>query len=493
MMNPHSKELVTATATATELAKDPAIQDAIEWALLHGFALKTAPDAATHCAFSFAPTLIEESRFAQLKHATPLLAKLIHNVSQDHEFLQEAMAPIASADPFFSSLLQLHRHIHTSKQQALRLPILFMRTDFMDDAELGPGVIEFNGIAAGMGPFGQRVHELHGYLQHQWSDSFRHWSPVDNLTLIDNPAIARLSKGVADSAQLVRDESGDTGQPVFMMVVQPDEDNVYDQHLLEEGLQTSGVKTVRRTFRQLHEQLSTGTNGRLLLKDVGGIDAIYLRAGYQHSDFVAHDIKEARCCEALSQTRTFMEQHRVAINATVSQQLATSKRIQMILTSMSEVELTRFGLSLQEAKEVKTFLGVMIPIDAASADWFAGQNENDWVLKNQGEGGGHCIFDKDILPKLHSLSVDDHQAWSLMRRLHPVHRKRSALLVRKGKASIVNNLISEIGLFTVHFNGEAMTDENGYAGYLIRSKPATVSEGGVHSGSGAADSLATAL
>ena len=35
-----------------------------------------------------------------------------------------------------------------------------------------------------------------------------------------------------------------------------------------------------------------------------------------------------------------------------------------------------------------------------------------------------------------------------------------------------------------------MTEDNGYAGYLIRSKPADVSEGGVHSGMGVVDSLA---
>ena len=103
------------------------------------------------------------------------------------------------------------------------------------------------------------------------------------------------------------------------------------------------------------------------------------------------------------------------------------------------------------------------------------------------------MFDDDILPKLKSLDKDDYKAWSLMRRLHPKHRHRPALLVRRGESMIVDDLVSEIGLFTVHFNGQPMTDEKGYAGYLIRSKPASVSEGGVHSGMGAADSLATVV
>ena len=46
---------------------------------------------------------------------------------------------------------------------------------------------------------------------------------------------------------------------------------------------------------------------------------------------------------------------------------------------------------------------------------------------------------------------------------------------------VVDNLISEIGMFTLHLNGHSLTSELGYAGYLIRSKPAHVAEGGVHS------------
>ena len=44
-------------------------------------------------------------------------------------------------------------------------------------------------------------------------------------------------------------------------------------------------------------------------------------------------------------------------------------------------------------------------------------------------------------------------------------------------------------MFTVHFEGEPVTEDKGYAGYLIRSKPAEAQEGGVHTGLGVVDSL----
>lgn len=471
-----------------------AVQDAVEWSLMHGLGMKTSNESMRHCAFSFTPTIIAKERFELLKSVVPLMGKLIHGVSEDHDFLQQSIEPLRSGDPFFASLLALHDELHFKGTEAPRLPMLLMRTDFMDDAEHGPKLIEFNGISAGMGSFGQRAHELHDYLQQQWPEAFKAWSESNsnNLSLVANHGNEHLAKGIAGAASQVRAHSGEAGQPLFLMVVQADEDNVYDQHLLEEAIRAEGVRTVRRTFRQLLDELKSDGNSRLLLKGFGGVDAIYLRAGYQHSDYRADDLDNGICCSILGKVRVMMEQHRVAINATISQQLATSKRIQMLLSSMSEVELTRFGLTLDEAQQVKPFLGEMIAVDGESSEWFAQQIPHDWVLKNQGEGGGHCVFDEDILPKLQSLNPDDWEAWSLMRRLHPRHRARNALVVRNGEATPIDNLISEIGMFTLHLGGHSLTPEMGYAGYLIRSKPASAREGGVHSGLGAVDSLAYA-
>ncbi|WP_220763133.1 MULTISPECIES: glutathione synthase [unclassified Shewanella] len=488
-----------------------ASQDAIEWALTHGMALKTTPYSAVHTAFSLTPTPISAARYKKLTASVGLLGKLVHFASEDTEFLSEAIEPITKGEPFFNALLEMHRAIHQPDQQltqqaaqsAKRLPLLIMRSDFMDDANLGPKLIEFNGIAAGMGPFGQRVHELHKFLQLQAPEAFSEWSTPTTGKLVANHAIENLAQGIANATHRINAEfvaieqssiNNTMNAPTFLMVVQAGEDNVYDQHLLEHALQSKGIRTIRRTFRELHGKLKTGDNHRLLLDGVGAIDTVYLRAGYQYCDYHANDIISRVCCDALMQTRIFIEQHRVAVNATVSQQLATSKRVQMLLSSMEPAALTRFGLNIDEAIAVKELLGEMIAITEDSAAIVANSSNNDWVLKNQGEGGGHCIFGDDILPKIAALEPHEYQAWSLMRRLHPTARATTALTVRKGELQKVDDLISENGMFTVHINGEAaITDLNGeqqaYAGYLIRSKSARTTEGGVHSGMGVLDSL----
>ncbi|MGY3942642.1 glutathione synthase [Aeromonas tecta] len=463
--------------------------DAVEWALTHGVASKESVHSAVHTPFTLTPTPISRGGYQQLKSVAQILSKLIYSVSEDHGFLFDAINPITAGDPFFSALLRMHQQIHSSPSQAPRLPLLIMRSDFMDDKGDGHKLVEFNGIAAGMGPFGQRIHELHRYLQQQCPSAYAELSHQAVGELVDNQAIEGLSAGIAKATFKIKQEFGDLGPARFLMIVQEHENNVFDQHLLEFALQQKGIETLRRTFRELHNQLSTGANNRLILNGVGPLDTVYLRAGYQYSDYEAADLKELRCCQSLMATRVLIEQHRVAVNATVAQQLATSKQVQMLLSRLGEDGLVAFGLTPQEAARAGNLLGEMHPVTSDSADFVKAAPSDSWVLKNQGEGGGHCLFGADILAKLATLAPQQYQAWSLMRRLHPIPRSMPALIVRKGELHQVTDLISELGMFTVQGDGNPASIEHCYAGYLIRSKSAGSTEGGVHSGQGVLDSL----
>lgn len=465
-----------------------------EWAIMHGVAFRQDDHRARHCPYSIAPMNMARARFEHLRNVAPILSRLITRVSEDHAFLQQALQAVAQADPFFARLLSLHRQVHGDQQQpteAQRKALLIMRSDFMDDRQHGAKVIEFNGIAAGMAPFGQRATEFHDYLRQQWPALYQQWSENDQAIPAANEGLEQLAYAITHAAQKVRASFADSDEPpTFLMVVQEDEDNVYDQHLLEVALQQRGLRTVRRTFKQLSHQLSTGEGQRLLLADIGVIDVVYLRAGYQYEDYLAPELNEEICCHTLSQTRVFIEQHHVAVNATFSQQLATSKTMQLLLTLMPSEDYARWGITLEEANLVKSVLADMKPIDSANIAWFmALPNKQDWVLKNQGEGGGHCIFGDDIPAKLQQLDEQHYGAWALMQRLYPHERERPTIAVRDGQQQLVSNLVSEIGIFTVSYDGEPATEFEGYAGYLIRSKPASENEGGIHSGQGILDSL----
>ncbi|MEZ8614647.1 glutathione synthase [Vibrio splendidus] len=477
----------------TSLIPQQIIEDACEWALMHGVAFRQADNTARHCPFSLAPMTMERKVYEHLLKVTPLITKLISNVSEDHDFLQSSLSDMAKADPFFGRLMELHQQAHGNTEECFkpaRQPLLLMRTDFMDDRQHGAKVIEFNGIAAGMAPFGQKATEFHDYMQNQWPETYQGWLEDKSATPAENQGLTQLAYGIATSARKVRADFNDSNKPTFLMVVQKNEDNVYDQHLLEIELQKQGVRTVRRTFEQLSCQLSSGDNQRLLLKDVGAVDVVYLRAGYQYSDYWAPELNESVCCHTLSQTRLFMEQHHVAMNATISQQLATSKTMQMLLTMMPAAEYARWGLTLEEAELVKSVLADMKPITSESIEWFNTQaDKQEWVLKNQGEGGGHCVFGDDISEQLSQLKPEEYDAWALMQRLYPHERDVPTIAVRDTQQTLVTDLVSEVGLFTAYYQGKPVTELDGYAGYLIRSKPASENEGGIHSGKGILDSL----
>jgi glutathione synthase len=480
-----------------DLISNAIIDDAVAQALQLNLCFLDGPGKARHVPFSFTPCPLPAAVLAQLEFVAPLLGRLTQALAEDDTLLQDEHAALAPGDPFFAEMLSTHRVLHSQPGTLLRMPLLLQRSDFMVDASLGPQLVECNSIAAGMAPFGDRMGSLHQYLQERWPSEFARWHTAAPGTLHPNPAIANMGRAIANAAHSIALDLGGGGQPSFLMVIQENEDNVFDQRLLENELRSLGLQTHRRTFRQLQQQLSSGPNQSLQLEGCGTVHVVYLRAGYQFRDYVATDLDTRRCCDALLATRMFIERHRVALNATVAQQLATSKRMQMRLSGDDGSLLQRLGFAANERAALLAVLAPMHSVNADTATRLRDEgNLSAWVLKNQGEGGGHCLFDQDILHRLDTLGERDFGAWTLMQRLLPAGRDTDTLLVRDGRARTAQRLVSEIGLFSAHLGGEALETDGhheghrpGHIGHLVRSKPPTVSEGGIHSGFGVLDSL----
>ncbi|MGR5177163.1 hypothetical protein ACPV4B_10365 [Vibrio parahaemolyticus] len=72
---------------------------------------------------------------------------------------------------------------------------------------------------------------------------------------------------------------------------------------------------------------------------------------------------------------------------------------------MTAEQLTGFGLTLPQAERVKGLLGDMRLVNEESYDFISTDNVDNWVLKNQGEGGVHSG-----LGVLDSLSYETHRA-----------------------------------------------------------------------------------
>ncbi len=474
-----------------DLISNPVIDDIVVQAMLLNLCFLSGPGQSRHVPFTFTPAPIDANTQSTLAAVAPLLGRLTQKLADCDDLIQAVHQPLTVGDAFFAEMLAMHRQLHHSGDLP-RVPLLLQRSDFLLDEHLGPRLVECNSIAAGMAPFGEQAHRLHAYIGQRWPGEFARLHTPLAGTLLTNPATANMAGAIGLAARQIHQDVGpDTQEPGFLMVVQDNEDNVFDQRLLEQRLRASGVSTYRRTFRQLHGQLSTGPNQSLQLAGAGTIHVVYLRAGYQYSDYVATDLDSKQCCDAICATRMFIERHRVAVNATVAQQLATSKRMQLHLTQGGEPLLQELGFNRSESALSAGVFAPMRPVNADSAKQLQADAAN-WVLKNQGEGGGHCLFDRDIVRRLEAMNPDEYSAWVLMQRLRPAGRPDATLIVRDGRASRVERLVSEIGIFTAHLGDQPLLADSsrpGHIGYLVRSKPGEVTEGGVHSGYGALDSL----
>ena len=476
------------------MISNPIVDDAVAEALQLNLCFLNGPGQTRHVPFTFSPTSISAISLLQLESVAPLLGRLTQILASRDELIQAVHAPLIAADAFFSEMLAMHQELHSGVTDLPRVPLLLQRSDFMIDEQAGARLVECNSIAAGMAPFGERAHALHKYIESRWPLEFAQFHTASPGDFLSNPATAKLATAITSAARQIDRELGtDAEKPGFLMIVQENEDNLFDQRLLERQLQELGLRTYRRTFRQLHEQLSSGPNQSLQLAGCGTIHVVYLRAGYQYQDYIATDLDSRRCCDAICATRIFIERHHVAVNATIAQQLATSKRMQLHLVKGGDTLLEDLGFSMREREKLGAVLASMRPVDAGSADRLLDEDSSgDWVLKNQGEGGGHCLFDADILKRLKKMTAKEYSAWVLMQRLRPGGRPKATLVIRDGKAQKFERLVSEIGLFTAHLGEQALPGGNqqpGTLGYLVRSKPPDVTEGGVHSGFGALDSL----
>jgi glutathione synthase len=267
----------------------------------------------------------------------------------------------------------------------------------------------------------------------------------------------------------------------MVMVVQPDEQNSFDQQWLQFQLwERHGVRTVRKTLREVREEAAVDeASGDLV---VGGRVAslVYFRAGYTDNDYFGGEEWEAR---------RLIERSNACKCPTVAMQLAGSKKVQQDLAKPGVVE--RFSDSADDAALMRTCFAGLWGLDELENDADARKaveeaiaNPDGYVLKPQREGGGNNMYGDELCQKLQS--ADDLSDLVLMQKiLPPSHR---TTMVRRGNHEVMDTL-SELGIYGVLLRvGEEVT-VNREAGLLVRTKPNVSQEGGVAAGFAVLDSV----
>ncbi|KXG23586.1 glutathione synthetase, chloroplastic [Sorghum bicolor] len=470
-------------SAAVPPAMDPAAagemaREAAAWCALHGLVVGDRADqrSATvpgvglvHAPFSLLPAHLPEPFWRQACELAPIFNELVDRVSMDGNFLQDALSKTRQVDDFTSRLLEIHRKmVEINKEENIRLGL--HRSDYMLDSETSSLLqIELNTISASFPGLGSLVSDLHRTLIKQHGTLLG----LEHKRVPANAANTQFAEALAQTWAEFNIDSA-----VIMMIVQPEERNMYDQYWLSKHLQDShGITTIRKTLSQVEAEGQILPDGTLL---VGGhkVAVVYYRAGYTPNDYPS---------EAEWSARLMMEQSSAVKCPSISYHLVGTKKIQQELAKPNVLE--RFLESKEEIDKVRKCFAGLWSLDDEEIIKTAVEKPELFVLKPQREGGGNNIYGLDLretLVRLQKEGGDALAAYILMQRIFP---KASLAYLVRGGVCHEGLAISELGIYGAYLRNKDKVVINEQSGYLMRTKVSSSDEGGVAAGFAVLDSL----
>ncbi len=341
--------------------------------------------------------------------------------------------------------------------------LMLNRHDFLLDQQQQWTWVESNPIAAGMGPLNDR------YLAVLQTQELQQ----QHIGYASNDAITTQAKLLAQTAftSALRQPSAGSGVPLMLIVVEANEDNIFDQKLLCDEVERLGVRVERVTINDLLQ--TEFTDDGHLHWQAQRVDLIYWRTGYNPS---------ADLTGRFWQFRARLEQAAVVQCPNLAGQLTGSKWFQhqftaLLLANPQQVA-EHFGI---EAAEIALLTKAVVPSYAVSELKTATAEEliaQGYWYKTQQEGGGNVARGQAALDKLTNTDSAD----LLMAPIHAELRREALTSLRHGKVTVTTEHISELGIFS-------LGEEASYGGYLCRTKPAQNNEGGVHRGGAVLDTI----
>lgn len=354
--------------------------------------------------------------------------------------------------------------------------------------------VEFNTIASSFGGLSSQVSGLHRYL----SSIDGYPSPlIKESSLPPSNSVPGLAAGLA-KAHTAYEGSQSGTQTCVIFLVQNPERNVFDQRHLEYELnRTHGVRTFRLPWERVLIDTRLDDARRLIYAPPHAPDqpfevsTVYFRAGYSPSEYTSQESWDARLQ---------LERSAAIKCPSVLLQLAGTKKVQQVLATPHSQHLSHFLPDRTEAARLQETFAPIYPLDHSTAGLEARKLATDpataehYVLKPQREGGGNNIYRSAIPDFLKALPEDKWPAYILMEMIEPPAQRNTIL--RNGELAS-GDVICELGIYGVCLwkggEGEGGEErrvlENSEAGYLLRTKGASSSEGGVAAGFGSVDSV----
>ncbi|KAL6653595.1 hypothetical protein ACP70R_008519 [Stipagrostis hirtigluma subsp. patula] len=437
------------------------VEDAAVWCAVHGLVVgdRSDPRSGTipgvglvHAPFSLLPARFPMPFWKQACELAPIFNELVDRRTRQ-------------VDDFTARLLEIHeKMMEANKKEDIRLGL--HRSDYMLDSETNSLLqIELNTISSSFPGLGSLVSELHRTLLKQYGKVLC----LDPGRIPRNWAASQFADTLARAWTEYKDDSA-----VVMMVVQPEERNMYDQYWLVNHLKES----VWKTLAQVEAEGKVLTDGKLVV-DGRTVAVVYFRAGYSPNDYPS-EAWEWRA-------RLLMEQSSAIKCPSISYHLVGTKKVQQELAKPNVLE--RFLDNKEDiAKLRKSFAGLW-SLDNEEIVESAIEKPDLFVLKPQREGGGNNIYGHDLrdtLIKLQKEKGESLAAYILMQRIFP---KASLTPLVRGGVCFEDLTISELGIYGAYLRSKDKVIVNSPSGYLMRTKVSSSNEGGVAAGFAVLDSV----
>lgn len=425
--------------------------------------LKDQHGRLQHSPLTLVPWQLQHDDWQAAREVSRAVGARLLRLAADDSALERALGPAVAGNSLPARLWQAWQDIPPGQRRAAGVNL--MRVDLLQDNAGAWKLVEANTIAAGMGPFSEGLLKVQQTLWPAMQAAGWVANRAEPRWLAD-PITAAMAEALLDAAQQQARRLPTPDPLAVVFVVEPREDNIFDQRKVALALQQRGVRVLRRTLAQLAAQWEADAAPVLRLRDLGRVHALYFRTGYNLQDY-----RDATGQTApLLRWRAMLETLAVALAPSIPLQLASAKAVQVHWYQCPERDAAAASVDTPQYY-------LDDPDRPAMPVW------QDWLLKSQGEGGGNVIEGDAIPPRIASLSGPERHDWLLMRRIDARVRTELVPVLRQGQIQMTTRLVSELGVF---LTGDALRAE----GYLVRSKPERALESGVHRAGGAIDTLA---
>ena len=296
-----------------ELSEEQAsslISDIKDYQLTHGSLLKLVqnePDntvLAHPIGISVFPTLFPRKLFEEALALQKTYNKLYTAVAEDEEFLLEVLEGLIEIDPLARCLWEIYEDVR-KEGYVQELSLGVWRNDYMLDTtgpENEPGIkqVEFNTIAVAGGTHGNRISDMHHYLQatgayHSSDQDQEHTIEITAPSMPPNNTIQTITSGLKAAHQAYGPpKSNGVKQTCILFIVQPRNFNIADERPLEYALWSSAppIPAYRLLFGADILEHTTVTPFRELLYHPPSrpglameVSVVYFRSGFEAHEY----------------------------------------------------------------------------------------------------------------------------------------------------------------------------------------------------------------